>query len=199
MYRDGRIELDRFIDALHYREFNRLVIAGNPPEEVIKEAWDAIYLEYCELMNDGTYNELLEKSKEVQVLNARITLIDGIVKHLRLSYDERLVKLLRDMAIPCDLQPNDPDTELKLKKVLAWGKRLIIQLEAARKEVAKAQGEKREQAGEDFFDDWLLALSRAYGYAVRAKDMTMAQFCRAIKKLNKQAEKQANDGSRKDR
>lgn len=187
--------MDRFIDVLNHKEYHRLIISGNPPLEALREAWDNIYVQYCELQSDGTYNELLEKGKDIQVLNGRITLIDGIVKHLRLSYDETLVKVLRDMAIPCDLFRNDPDADIKLKKVLAWGKRLVVQLDIARKELEKAQAEKRQEVGEDYFDDWLMALSKAYGYAVKAKDITVAQFCKAIKKLNKEAEKQAN-GSR---
>lgn len=196
LFRDGRIWLDRFIDVLHHREFNRLIIEGNPPEEALKEAWDAIYMEYCELMNDGSYNELLEKSKEVQMLNGRITLIDGIVKHLRITYDAVLVNVLKDMAIPCDLQPDDPDPEFKLKKVLAWGKRLVIQMDQARKAVSEAQADKQGELGDNYFDDWLLALSKSYGYMVKAKDITLVQFCRAIKKLNKEAEKKGQDGNR---
>jgi hypothetical protein len=195
LYRDGRIELDRFIDVLYHKEYHRLIISGNPPDEVLKEAWDAIYLEYCELMADGTYNELLEKSKHVQLLNGRITLIDGIVKHLRLCFDQVLVDMLGTMAIPCDLSIDDPEPEFKLKKVLAWGKRFVVELDVARKDLEKAQAQKRQEQGDDYFDEWLMALSKAYGYAVKAKDITVTQFCRAIKKLNKEAEKQATHGN----
>jgi hypothetical protein len=193
LYRDARIELDRFIDVLYYKDYSRLVIEGTPPEPALKEAWDAIYVEYCELANDGSYNEVLEKGKEVQVLNAKITLIDGIVNHLRLEYHADAIGLLRGLGIPCDLL-SDEDPEPKLKRVLAYGKRFVVQLDIARAVLAKAQEVKKSEAGTEYFDDWLLALGQSFGYAVRAKDLTVAQFCRAIKKLNQQASKKQANG-----
>lgn len=192
-YRDCRIELDRFRDVLQEKDYSRLIIEGNPPESVLKEAWSAIYLQYCEIMQDGTYNELFDKTKRIQEFNARITLLDGIVMHLQLSYDAVLVKIVNEMGIGLDLK-SDEEPVKKLKQVQGRMKRMILDMENLKKEVAALEGEKKETATMEYFEDWLSIMSKSYGYAVRDKDISVIQFVRNQKRLNEQFAKQERDG-----
>lgn len=180
-----KIDLERFLDVLFDKEFDRLIIEGAPPEAAIKEAWNAIYLQYSELANDGTYNETLDKVMQVNTLNAKIFLVDGIVKHLMLAYDKKLVGILHNMGYPCDLKEGE-DPEAKLKNVVARAKRLVVQMDIAQKDLERLQGIHHETSGRDSFDDGLDALSKHRGYTVRAKDITVTQFLRSIKRLNEE-------------
>lgn len=193
-YRDCRIFLDRFMDVLFEKEYSRLTIEGNPSEEILKEAWRAIYAQYCELMQDGQYNELLDKTKKMQEMNARIVLLDGIVLQLQLDYDPLLIQYVNEMAIPLALTP-DEDPVKKLKQVQGRMKRMIFELKKLENEVEALQNIQAEQTGIEHFEDWLSIMSRSYGYAVLAKDITVAQFIRNQKKLNQQSLKQQKNGN----
>ena len=189
------MELDRFLDVLYEKDYNRLIIEGDVPDGVLKEAWSAIYLEYCELMQDGTYNELFDKTKRIQDLNARISLLDNIVQCLQLKYSVRMVKIVNEMGIGFSLTAEE-DAVPKLKIVQGRMKRMIIDMETLKKEVEQLQQVKREAAGLEVFEDWLSIMSKSYGYAVRAKDISVIQFVRNQKRLTEQYEKQKRDGSR---
>jgi hypothetical protein len=189
LYQDcSKLELDRFLDVLYDKDFDRLIIEGQPPEQVIKDAWNKIYLQYTELANDGSHNEVLDKVTQVNVLNGRIILINGIVAHLEIGYDEDLVKMLNQLGIPCDLKA-DEDPAKKLKAVNARAKRMVVQMEILQKELYNMQETTEKVQGRDYYDDWLDALSRNRMYAVKAKDITVTQFFRAIKRLNEESVK----------
>lgn len=197
-YQDCRLELDRFLDVLFDRDYSRLVIAGEPPEQVLKEAWRKIYLQYSELMQEGTYNELFEKTKRLQELNARIALLDGIVQHLQLSYDERLVGIVNEMAVPLALTVGE-DPAPKLKPIQGRIKRMLLDAQKLEREIEGLIKEETNEVKMEQFDDWLGIMSKQYGYAVRAKDISVTQFVRNQKRLNKMFEKKQNDGgNRKD-
>lgn len=195
-YRDCRIELDRFLDALYEKDYSRLIIEGGVPEEVLRDAWRTIYAQYCELTQEGTYNELLDKSIQVQELNARITLLDGIIQQLQLNYDPLLVRLVNEMAIPLQLTP-DEDPYKKLKQVQGRVKRMLFELGKLEKEVEAIQATHQEGSGIEVFEDWLSAMSRHFQYAVKAKDISVLQFVRNQKMLQKQFEKQQDGRNRK--
>jgi hypothetical protein len=187
--------LDRFLDVLFDGDCGRLIIQGEVPEETLREAWNDIYLQYTELTQDGAYNELFDKTQKIQELNARITFLDGAVLQLQMSYDPLIIRILNEMAIPLSLEP-DENPMKKLKAVQARGKRMILEMEKLQKEVAQLQQEKRESIGWEHFEDWLSIMSKSFGYAVKAKDISVIQFVKNQKKLNEQAQKQ-QDGTRK--
>lgn len=189
--------LDRFLDVLYYKDFSRLIIEGNPPEELLKEAWHSIYLQYSEMMQEGGYNELYEKTKEMQALNGRIAFLDGAIQYLQLNYDESVIKMINEMGIALSLTA-DEDASKKLKPVHGRVKRMILDLQRIQKEVAALQETKAADTKIDYYEDWLSIMSKSYGYAVKAKDITVTQFVRNLKRINAQHLKQQQDGARKD-
>jgi hypothetical protein len=185
-YRDCRLELDRFLDVLFEKDYSRLIIAGDVPEDVLKEAWAGIYLQHCELTASGSYNALFEKTKQIQEMNAKIALLDGIVQYLQMSYDPELVKMVNEMGIGLELAPTD-DAAKKLKIVQGMVKRMIVDMQILKKEVDALEEEGKTNTGLDHYEDWLTVMSKTYQYAVRAKDISVMQFVRNQKKINEQA------------
>jgi hypothetical protein len=184
-----RLELDRFLDVLFDKDYSRLVIKGDPPEEVLKEAWRGIYLQYCELVQDGAYNELFDKTKRIQELNGKIAFLDGTIQYLQMSYDPALVKMVNELGIGLELTLTD-DAAKKLKIVQGMMKRLIVDMNILKKEVEALEAESKTKNDLDYYEDWLSMMSKTYGYAVRAKDISVMQFVRQQKKINEQSAKQ---------
>lgn len=197
LYRDCRIELDRFLDAHFDKDYERIVISGEPTEAAIKEAWSTIYLQFSEMAQVGNYNELFDKTMKVQELNGRITVLDGIVQHLQICYDPMLVAVVNEMGIYLVLDRSE-DPIRKLKIVQGRVKRMILDMEKMEKELEVLQKIKGSASGREEYEDWLAIMSKSSGYAVRAKDISVAQYLRNQRRLNEQFQKQQADGNRKD-
>lgn len=147
-------------------------------------------------MQEGVYNELLDKTMKVQELNARIVFLDGAIELLLRCYEASIVRMINEMGIALLLGPND-DQVKALKMVQGRVKRMAFDKRKLEEEIDKIQADHGEEMTLEHFDDWLSIMSRAYGYAVKAKDITVMQFVRNIKKLNKEAEKRKADGKKK--
>lgn len=140
-------------------------------------------------MQEGTYNELYDKTKQLQRLNAQIAFLDGSIQHLQMEFCPGIVSLINEMGIALSLNADD-DTAKKLKPVHGRVKRMILDLQKIQREVEDLQQEKAEETKIDYYEDWLMIMSKSYGYPVKAKDLTVAQFVRNQKKLNAQFLKQ---------
>jgi hypothetical protein len=188
LYRDcSKLTLDRFLDCLFDDDLGVLIIAGNPTKDELHEAWNKIYLEYCTLMQDKTYNELFEKSKEIITLQAKISLVNGIVQHLCLSYSEELVKMLDRIGLRSKILPEDDGEvlEKKLASVVSRGKKWITQLDIQQGELQKLRKKNENgKGGREYFDDTMSILSKFMGYHVRESEISVSRFCRDVNRMN---------------
>jgi hypothetical protein len=184
----NKVDLETFLDCLYENDFSGLVIDGQPTEEEIKSAWQKIYLEYCTLIQDGQYNEVFELTKDINTTNAKITLVDGIVKHLVVGFDQELVTVLNAFSLRCDLREEDyPDAVIKkLNGVISRAKKWLIGLELNEQKLSLIQSENTEKTTRDYFDDMMLLINKYNGYHVRKTELTVTEFCKTIKKLNEQ-------------
>lgn len=184
LYVDCRLPLDKFIDALIDQDLEGLIISGKPSEEQIREAWGKIYLQYCELSDSGQ-TAVVEKIKQIQLMTARISVCSNIAAFFEISYDADLVVMLNNMGIQVVLEPGDERTKA-IKRINAFTKRWITEKEVAQKELDGLQVEQGDKIGREYFEDWLDALSQLRKYSVQARDMSVMQFIRAIKKASEQ-------------
>jgi hypothetical protein len=188
LYQDCRLSLEAFQDALFDHDYSGLIIEGRPTKRQLQDAWGKIYLNYCEL-SDTAQSPMVEKIKQVQYLNARVELGRGIASHLEQVYDAELVAMISQLGVPgVNCAPGD-DRKPTVKLMLAYVKRWATDRDVAQKELDELQSENGAKIGREYFDDWLEALSAARRYAVRAVDITVAQFVRATKKLSEQYSK----------
>lgn len=166
-----------------------MIIEGDVPDQALKEAWNHIFLQYCELIQDGAYNELLDKTISLQEANGRIAFLDGSVMYLQATYDPTVIKLINEMAIPLKLSP-DENPIPKLKIVQGYIKRRIFDRDRLEKDVVELQTKNTDAVTIDYFDEWLSIMSKHMGYAVLAKDITVRQFVRNQKRVNENAARQ---------
>jgi hypothetical protein len=179
--------MDRFLDCLFDDDLSVLIISGSPTKDDLHDAWNRIYLEYCSLMQDKTYNELFEKSKEIISLQAKISLVNGIVRHLCLAYTEELVKMLDGLGLRSKILPEDDGDvlEKKLASVISRAKKWVTQLDIQQGELQKLrQKNENGKGGREYFDDTLSILSKFMGYHVKESEITVSRFCRDVNRMN---------------
>lgn len=186
LYQDCRIPLNLFLDCLFDKDYTALIISGEPAEDELMEAWQKIYLEYAELVNDGSSNELYNKTIEINYLNTKVFIIDKIVTHFKLSYNEDLIKILKYYGVDPGITAED-DTETRLKKletVVARSKRWITQLDILRKEFEVLQDTgKTKSSGREGFESNLFAISSFQKYSILEKDISVRQYVRTLARV----------------
>src|ERR1035437_10870844 len=70
----SKLMLDKFQDCLFENDLSVLIISGSPTQEDLQAAWDKIYVQYCQLSQDSSYNEVLDrKSTRLNSSHANIS------------------------------------------------------------------------------------------------------------------------------
>lgn len=179
--------MDIFLECLYDQDYGGLIISGTPTDAQLQEAWRNIYRQYHELMSEegDSGNILVEKIKEIQALNAKIILIDSIVKCLSMLYDKQLIDVIKAFGIPCRIEILD-DNEVvkkKLKNVVAHAKLMIIEMKQAQQELDMMQKDQTQTAGVEFYYDILSSISEYKGFNVPVNGITVIQFVRDYKRV----------------
>jgi len=189
--RCNKLTVDRFQDCLD-GDLTALIIDGSASEEQLNEVWDNIYLEYCQLSQGDSYNELFELQREVKYLKAKISLVDMIVDHLQMCYSSELVELLNSLNLKCDLKPQHSGSALakKLNAVVGRAKKWIITLQQRQLDIDKLMEKGMVSIDSNYFDDQLDAISLYSKYQVKASDITVSRFCRTLNKMHDEFTKQ---------
>lgn len=190
LYQDLRLSLEIFLDCLFDNNFSRLIISGKPPMDAVMEAWNKIYLDYYHGAG-GSDSELVEKTKDIQVLNAKITFVDGAIQLLSMTYNKEMVDMINSFNIRCDLKPGE-DPFKKLNVVAKRAKRLIVEMEILQTELNGLQSKETKESSRDDFDDALLSLSKFQGYAVKPSDISTSQYLKGMQRMNDYYNKQMN-------
>ena len=154
----------------------------------LKEAWHKIYLEYAQLINDGSYNEVFELAKEVQLLSANITLARCIISNLIREYNQEEVKMLNAIGIPVFISKEDV-LEDKLKLVMGWVKRWTVDLDIRTRDFELAQNKKTGESSRYSFYESINSMSAHEGYAITDKSINVIQFCKIMKKMEQEYNK----------
>ena len=188
----SKLPLELFLDCLYDQAYEVLIIKGEASTDELKEAWSKIYLEYCSLNQDSQFNEVFDTQKKINLLIANIELVDGIIKHLWFSFDQRLVDILNEKQLRCTVTEDDKDDVLynKLKTVVGRAKRWIIDLELLRHNFDQIQVEETEKTQRTYYDDICLVLGKEHGYHIKKSEVTVSEFVRMMIKLDEKYKRQ---------
>lgn len=177
-----KITVDQFCDCLFEKQFNILQCAN---EEQEQRAWNTIFVEYCELMEDAQYNDAFHLLREIQALNAKIHVIALCADYLLLIRDKDVERILYEVGI----KVSDDYSVLQLA-CIARIKRLTAELQVMQQELDKMM-DKKTETGRDSFEDSLLELGYIRKIHLKATEVTIFQFCRMIKDAKRLADKNA--------
>lgn len=184
-----KLPLDIFIDCLLDNQLNLLIIEGAATPQELENNWNKIYTEYCQLSQQGSYNEVLELSRDINDINAKINIVNVIVKHLQLSFDQDLVNMLNSFALQCTITVEDQDLILvtKLNQVIARMKKWFTIITQKKRALEKVRSENTGKTDRAYFDEWLDIMSEQKGFYISADTITVSRFCRSMVKIREQA------------
>lgn len=88
--------MDVFIACVAHKQYQRLVISGKPPENVIMEAWLDIKDQHMQVMKDPRNEMALSAMVDISHFELKKQAVNAMVSFLRSTYDEEIIGLLRE-------------------------------------------------------------------------------------------------------
>lgn len=184
-----KLPLEIFKDCLIDNDLTGLIIEGWAPPEKLEEVWKKIYVQYCELSQSPSFNEVFLLNKKIEDIRAKIHIANLSIKLLQLGYDKEIVEVLNSLALVCDLKPEDDKitTVKKLNSVVAQMKKWFPELKQKEKELAALRKDGAGKTDHEYFDSWLDIMSSERGYQVEASRITVSRFCRALIRITEKS------------
>jgi len=188
----GALPLPRFIRIMVDRDYHQLVISGSPSDKEMLTAWRQISLEYLIILDIPEVNYQVELQASIRVLEAQLLLTGFILTTLDILPDRRLTDMLVNLGFDLVFDPMDPITYRRNLQAVrersgAW------EIELEQKEIELKELEEKSPEGkaytDDYFDDILMALSKAQGYHIKAVDLTASQFAVMLKRQRQKADR----------
>lgn len=200
------IKLSTFIQAIVHKDYSGLVIAGEPSEKQLTEAWEQILTAYYETTANNTATGHNKLTVEIAGYTAHITsvkmLLDGI-RHVmgfsvysvgeRIELLQLMFEKLAESGYVYEYTAETIDHDLKMieNELVNWE----VKLTTAQKDLAnlQEQGGSKTELSEDFFLEQLAELRKFEGYptppARLAEEMTVYDYCLAMKRYNAHVER----------
>ena len=151
----------------------------------VMEAWENIYTEYVDAMKDKEQKYLLRLTKEINLLQFKLVMIDSIVRtiateyHLTQKCDQKQIEQLKKyINVTGKFNPEDAESYVRdLETVIANSKRLLTEYETKKIEYEKlVPKNSKTKIDKKYFDDILTQLSKHMKSIIDPKNITVGFF-----------------------
>lgn len=173
-----QISLATFIQCLIHSNYTGLVARGNPPERQRAQAWDLLYMEYCDLSNATSQKRILAIGREVGMLESKLLTVRTAVLVLSIRYSQRMADLLHRNGYRYDLDPKSGQKYIdELSSIVKKSKVISIAIKQKRFEYDEMMAKfKNEKVTEQYFEELLVELSRFMAFRLNANELTVTEF-----------------------
>ena len=203
-----QVTLDVFIKCLVHNDYSGLIIRGRHTQQQLAQAWEYLYMEYCDLSGSISNKRILSLAREIGMMEARLLTIRTAVLVLSVRYSQRMVDLLHKYGYRFSLDPNTGKQYLdELETIIKKSKTIVITIEQKRHEYEEMMKQHEgERVTEQYFDELLVELSRFMSFRLIASDITLTEFvamhnryekeCRMLQREHEKMKLSANKYSR---
>jgi hypothetical protein len=156
-------------------------------------AWNDILEEYCKLLEDGNYSQLIEIYREMIRMNATYQVITDCLFILNIRRDEQAIEYLRRLGYDYQFPKDDRDAyRASLSMIEKKSKTLIIQLKSKEAEYERITKENGKPQTENDFIAGVMIVSKFFGFKIDLKGTTLIEYSQMQKHYNMFYEKKIN-------
>jgi hypothetical protein len=197
LYQDcNECPLDVFIDCLINHKLERLIKSGEASQKELSEAWEKLFIEYCDLSGDKNMKHLIHLSKNIGYLQCRILAAQLCVYVLSNRKSDACVEQLKLMGFNGNF--NEASIADDLKSVIATVKSFEIDLQRKALEYEKIVNEGgKAKLESSYFDNMLVDLSKFMGFRLKKNELTVNEFMSIKSKYQKEMELLQNNPPKK--
>ncbi|MDR2127300.1 MAG: hypothetical protein LBP63_10805 [Prevotellaceae bacterium] len=144
-------------------------------EKELQAAWERLYSEYCQLSGSKQHSYMFDLHKSIAAIQIKILLATKLI-------EAGNADILQQLGYGADI-----------KKATAKIKFDTVALQGKQKEFERIKGNGQHNAiTEGDFDDWIIAVDKYLGYAIRRKEMILSEFLAANKAMQKELSAERN-------
>jgi hypothetical protein len=166
------------------KDLSLLTISGEPSEEDLAKAYDAIMLEFSDLIRTEKTTSVFDLYKRLSYTKWKLTYLGWALSYLKHQYKKEYAE--RISLLGYDLIEEMEDREAYLKQIYLVendAKFLVVQLNQLSNEYKllnpASTSEESERTAMDYQKE-LAILSRFMGKWIRADEITVFEFCSIV-------------------
>lgn len=151
------------------------------------KAWDAIRVEFESLSGGYGYSATINLLKDINYLSAKLQMIDELTSLMEFYYLPEMGAILAEYGMTYEWEGIDEEKYMaQLNMVRSRSKTWYVELKSKEKDWKLQNPESKSEAPvtREYFEDWLIALSKMEGYNIRANDITAFRFAIMVKKAS---------------
>lgn len=187
-----KIKMVTYIQCEVSKDYRPLVLAGEPRESDLKEAWHKIQLQKNDATKDSTVTGYAKLTGQIQELAIHIANVENVCAAFKIQYDERFVERLREMGYDFPFTHDSYMDNLKIVSNQLVGHTIKLEELKADHERIYPKDEAKELTEDDYMNtiDEIIAWRKlAIAPTVWAEQNTVYDYCIALGKLRAYAEK----------
>lgn len=167
-------------------------------EKNIYDAWENIYTEYVNAIEDKEQRYILKLTKEINLLQCKLVMIYSIINTISTEYqltgksDEKLLANLKKyINVTGKFDPNDTDGYMRdLELVIANYKRLMTEFQTKKIEYEKLiPKNSKSKVDRKYFDSIITQISKHMKSIVDPKNITVSLFVSMMMDMKTEAER----------
>lgn len=176
--------LSHFWEIMLTGNLRWLIISGQPSEQQLLDAWEAIVAEHSELVKTDKSNNLFDLYHKISNTEWQLALVDKCLNALKQQYDADIAAILNDRGFGI-VEPSD-DREVYLRSLYAIetdAKTLIILLNQYKSQYKSMHPESTDELTEVNrvrYEKELAILSKFQGYRIKKEEITVLEYCAII-------------------
>lgn len=159
-----------------------------------KEKWEEIVEEYCKLLKDGNYSEMMELYREIIRLQATLQVVTDCCFLLTLRRNDKAIQYLKQLGYIYPLPEDDITTYMKsLDMIQRKSKTLVVQLQIKTDELEKLRAKQTGTYSESDFMDGVIIIGKFLGFRIDPRVVTLSEYASMQKQYNSYYEKKINE------
>lgn len=175
-----KLPLHIFIDCLVAKEYEKLILEGNPSLEELQAQFEALYLEYVELIGGQATVRKIEDTKRVMNMQTRIKMFELLIAALKANPCEELFVLLYSFHkyMPIQKDYSVENAVLVVNSMIPHYKSETIDLmnELDSIKLANPEGNKEQHYTYEYFTSILTEIESAFKLSI-GEEISVGKFC----------------------
>lgn len=187
-----KLTVDKFITCMCDGDLSPLIIEGEPTQEQLQNAWAVIYDAYVEGISDKEQLHIFRLSKEIKLLETRITKVNFILEILAFRYDESLAaELIKEVGLMAFDKSSDETYKKSISLAATKSKRLVLELNTKCKELEQIAINTPTGSPIDrkYFDELLNRCSQYMNAYLKPAELTVSRLIDIVKDRRETIEK----------
>ena len=185
------IPLENFIRCLCDNDLTALIIEGQATDDELSAVWSRLYDEYSDKMSDEDGSYLKSLVRDINMTETKVLVIGSLCRMLDYCYSFELHEELNKWTgMKQPLQPGDTEGNSKiLLHIVGRASKWQMDAQNLRKEFGEMAENKSNVDGysRDYFDGWIVALSRHNKYHVNRYETMVSEFIIMVQDLKQAA------------